>query len=298
MSKKRSLNDKPLWQHILIQMFLIFTLITVMFPIMWVVTISLDARNISRPMRIPFLDPEWWSSISLKPYINVLTSSKQAGNNVNFWTLFRNSVILAGGTSLLSISIGTSAAYSFSRFRFKGREAGLYGFIVLQMLPPTGTMAALYVLLNAVGLRTSHLGLIIAYSSGALPFAIWNMKGYMDTIPISLEEAAQIDGCTANQAFFRVMLPLATPALAITALFGFLNGWTEFALAWLLLENPKSFTLAMTLRALTAGDQAQRSVPWSEVMAFSVLLAIPVTVLFLFMQKYIVSGLTLGGVKG
>lgn len=293
MNKKIS----PVKQAV-IQVFLFFVLLSVLFPIFWVIAISLDARDISRPLTIPFFDPAWYANISLDAYIKVLTSAKQGGNEVTFFRLLFNSLLVSGGTSLLVVCVGTTAAYSFSHFRFRGRQSGLFAFIVLQMIPPVGTLTPLYVLLNSVGLRNSHIGLMIAYASLGLPFAIWNMKGYMDTIPTSLQEAAMIDGCTPFQAFLRVVLPLAVPALAITGLFGFITGWTEFAMAWLLLENPGSFTLAMILRGLTRSGGAQRAVPWSQVMAFSMLLAIPVTALFLYLQKYIVSGLTLGGDKG
>lgn len=293
MSEKRSW-----WSHLLIQLFLLLVLISVLFPILWMVAISLDSRNISRPTQLPFLDPQWWANISLEPYIAVLTSPKQGGNDVTYPTLLKNSLIAAGGTSLLAVAVGTSAAYAFSRFRFPGREAGLMGFIVIQMIPAVGTMAPLFVLLTALGIRNTLVpGLVIAYAATTLPFAIWNMKGYMDTIPGELEQAALIDGCGPTQAFIRVILPLVLPALAITVLFGFAAGWTEFALAWLMLENPQNFTLAMVLRAMTSGG-ATRSVPWSQVMAFSVLLAIPPTILFLALQRYIVSGLTAGAVKG
>ncbi|MCG8573055.1 MAG: hypothetical protein MJB14_23225, partial [Spirochaetes bacterium] len=124
MSKKRSLGSQ-----IAIQIFLIFVLITVLFPILWVIAISLDARNISRPLKIPFLDPEWYANISIKPFINVLTNTQQGGNNVSYFRLLLNSLIAAGGTSFIVVSIATTAAYAFSHFRFPGRKAGLMTFI-------------------------------------------------------------------------------------------------------------------------------------------------------------------------
>lgn len=135
---------------------------------------------------------------------------------------------------------------------------------------------------------------MIAYASTALPFAIWNLKDYFDTIPKELEEAALIDGASVSRTFFSVILPLSVPALAVTVLFSFMTGWTEFILAWTFLEAPSRFTLAMALRSM----QGQFSTPWSEFAAMSILMTIPILILFFAFQRYIVSGLTVGGVKG
>jgi arabinogalactan oligomer/maltooligosaccharide transport system permease protein len=147
----------------------------------------------------------------------------------------------------------------------------------------------------ADSLRNSLLGVGLAITSGALPFAIWNLKGYLDTIPVDLEEAARIDGASYNQTFLRIILPLATPALAVTGFLGFLSGWTEFALSWQFLTNPKDFTLAMSLWNMTG--QYADSTPWSAFAAMSLLVAAPVAIVYLLLQKYIIGGLTIGSVK-
>ena len=218
---------------------------------------------------------------------------------MTFGKLIANSLLVALGTSVLSVALGSSAAYAFSRFRFIGRQAGMLGFIVLMMLPTTATLAPLYVLLslikvNGEPLRATLFGLMIAYGSSTLPFAIWNLKGYFDTIPKELEEAALIDGCSVTTAFFRIIMPLSVPALAITVLFSFMSGWTEFILAWTFLENPARFTLAMALRSM----QGEYSTPWSDFSAMSILMSIPILIIFYVFQRYMVSGLTVGGVKG
>jgi ABC-type glycerol-3-phosphate transport system permease component len=133
---------------------------------------------------------------------------------------------VSAGTALGAVVIGTSAAYAFSRLKFPGREIGMLGFVLVLMIPPGGTLAPLFVLLNAIGLRTTLWGLAIAFTSTALPFAIWNMKGFIDSLPYDLEEAAQIDGCTRTQGVIKVILPLSVPGMAVTAMWGFLTGWS------------------------------------------------------------------------
>ncbi|MCL5611648.1 MAG: ABC transporter permease subunit [Chloroflexi bacterium] len=189
--------------------------------------------------------------------------------------------------------------------RFVGREALMVAVLTVLMLPAIATLPALFVLLNKVqvtiggtvfNLRNSLLGVGLAVLSGSLPFAIWNMKGYLDTIPKELEEAALIDGCTPNSAFFLVTLPLSTPVLAVTFFLGFMSTWTEFATSWLFLTNPKDFTLMMALYNMVG--QYSNTTPWSHFAAMSIMIALPVTIVYLFVQRYFVGGLAIGGVKG
>lgn len=278
-------------QQIISQILCLLVLAIVLFPILWIISMSIDPRNISRPSSL--IPP----GASLNAYQQVL--SKPTPNPVSFLELARNSALLAIGVSVVSVALGTSAAYAFSRFRFPGREAGMLGFVLVLMLPGVATLAALFVMLNITigpSLRNSLIGVGIAMVAGALPFAIWNMKGFIDTIPHELEEAAYIDGANLNQTFAQVMLPLALPGLAVTALFGFMSGWTEFALSWQFISNPDWFTLTMALYGMQG--QYASNTPWSQFAAMSILVAIPVVLVFFGMQRYIVSGLTIGGVKG
>jgi arabinogalactan oligomer/maltooligosaccharide transport system permease protein len=273
------------------QLIAILVLIAVLFPVVWIVSMSLDPRNISRPTSL--IPP----AVSLKAYLTVI--QKPSGNPVTFLELLRNSTLLSVSVAVLTVLIGTSAAYAFSRFRFPGRAAGMLGFILVQMMPSVATIAALFVLLNLVlgpDLRNSIVGVGFAMIAGALPFAIWNMKGFVDTIPKELEEAATIDGASPNQTFFLIMLPLALPGLAVTALFGFMSGWTEFVLSWQFISNPKWFTLTMALYGMQG--QYAANTPWSQFAAMSVIVSIPIIVVFFALQKYLVGGLTIGGVKG
>jgi len=288
----------PLGKQLLLQAILLLIAFIVVFPILWVFSMSLDPRGL-RPLTLTLVP----QNASLDAYAAVI--DKPTNNPVTFWTLARNSFLLASSVSLASVIVGVFAAYAFSRFKFTGRQFLMLAIIVVLMLPSVATLAPLFVLLNKVvinfgginfNLRNSLLGVGLAMLSGALPFAIWNLKGYIDTIPKDLEEAAMIDGASPNQTFFRIILPLAVPALAVTAFLGFLTGWTEFAISWQFLTNPQDFTLAMALWNMT-GQYADNT-PWSKFSAMAILVALPVAAVYLALQKYIVGGLTVGGVKG
>ncbi len=296
-------RSSEIWHQIWKQLFLLLVTATVLFPILWIFSMALDPRNIDKPLSLTLIPPgaslAAFKRVLFQPFTQLCTDSSNVATCMTFGRLLGNSLLVALGTSVISVALGSSAAYAFSRFRFIGRQAGMLGFIVLLMLPSTATLAPLYVLLSLVKingepLRATLFGLMIAYGSSTLPFAIWNLKGYFDTIPKELEEAALIDGCSVTSSFVRIILPLSVPALAITILFSFMSGWTEFILAWTFLENPSRFTLAMALRSM----QGQYSTPWSDFSAMSILMSLPILLIFYLFQRYIVSGLTVGGVKG
>jgi len=290
-----------LGSQLLSQLFLLIIAATVFYPILWVVSMSFDPRDISRPTELR-LNP-FSGGLSLKAYQDVI--EKPTPNPVSLPQLMFNSFRLATGTGIASVFVGVFASYAFSRLRFKGRQVLMLAVLAVLMLPSIATLPALFVLLNKIqigagsnifNLRNSLLGVGMAILSGSLPFAIWNMKGYLDTIPRELEEAALIDGCTPNSAFIRVTLPLSTPVLAVTFFLGFMSTWTEFATSWLFLTNPKDFTLMMALFNMVG--QYADSTPWSHFAAMSILIALPVVVIYLFVQRWFVGGLAIGGVKG
>ncbi len=276
-------------KHLYVHAYIIFWIAIAIFPVVWIVSMALNPINVQKPTTLNLIP----KNATLQSFIAVLVRPYEAAN-VSFIKLLFNSLFVAGGTALFSVAVGASAAYAFSRFKFPGRQAGMIGFLLVFMLPTTATLAPLFVILTLLHIRNTLWGLIFAYASGAIPFAVWNLKGYFDTVPKDLEEAALIDGCNRNQAFIKVILPLSLPSLAVTFLFGFINGWMEWMFAWTFLTKPTNFTLAMTLYNM----QGQWNTPWSNFAAFSIIISVPVLIIWFLLQKYIVSGLTLGGVKG
>ncbi|RME36140.1 MAG: ABC transporter permease subunit [Thermoflexia bacterium] len=297
------IKHKEILRQVALQLFLLAVTAFVLFPILWIFSLALDPRNIDKPLELRLIPPgaslNSFRKILVEPFRLLCKNPSDVSTCMTFPRLLGNSLLVSLGTSVIAVILGASAAYAFSRFQFIGRQAGMLGFIVLIMLPASATLAPLYVLLTQIKvggepLRATLPGLMVAYGSGALPFAIWNLKGYFDTVPRELEEAAIIDGANQFQVFYRIIMPLSTPALAVTILFSFMSGWTEFILAWTFLENPSRFTLAMALRAM----QGQFATPWSEFAALSILMSIPVVAIFFGLQRFIVSGLSMGAVKG
>jgi len=260
----------------------------------WILAMSLDPRDITRP------DSLFPPGASLDAYAKVI--AQPTLNPVSFFRLAINSLVIAVLISGASVTIGAFAAYAFSRMQFRGRQFFMLLILAVLMLPAVAALAPLFVMLGkfqfgTFNLRASLFGVALAVTASQLPFAIWNIKGYLDTIPKELEEAATVDGAGRFQAFRYVILPLATPVLAVTAFFGFIAGWTEFQFSWLfLIGDTNNWTLAMTLNGMVG--QYAASTPWSQFSAFAILVALPVMVVYMFLQRYIVSGLAVGGVKG
>jgi arabinogalactan oligomer/maltooligosaccharide transport system permease protein len=205
-----------------------------------------------------------------------------------------NSVQVSAAVTVIGAGLAATAGYAFSRFKFRGRNGSMIAILTTQMFPATMLLLPLFILLIKIRAYDNYLGLIIAYSATALPFTIWQMKGFYDTIPISLEEAAIIDGCSRLGVFWRIVLPLAAPALVINALFSFMAAWSEYLVAAVIIQDQKLFTLPLGLKMF----QSNMEVAWGLYSAGAVIVSIPVVLLFLFLSRWLISGLTLGSVKG
>ena len=205
-----------------------------------------------------------------------------------------NSLLITLATSFIGVSLASTAAYAFSRFRFPGKKAGLILLLSSQMIPAGMLILPLFLMIMKLKLMNTYLGMIIAYSVSSLPFSIWILKGYYDTIPRSLEEAALVDGTSQVGAFWRIILPLSTPALSIAFLFNFTTAWNEYLVARVVLFSAKQYTWTLGLFEL----QGQYITQWGMFAAGSMLVTIPVLAVFLYSSKWLISGLTLGSVKG
>ncbi len=253
-----------------------------LFPVLRVVSISLRPGNKLLSTSLALI-PE---DASFDAYVQLFTDEP-------FLIWLRNSALLAVTATLIGLVFASTAGYAFSRFRFPGRKIGLSSVLTTQMFPATMLLLPLFVLLARLHLVNTFIGLGVIYVSTALPFSIWLMKGYYDTIPASLEEAAMIDGAGRWYAFWRIIVPLAAPALVITALFSFMNAWTDYIVAAQILQDERMFTLPVGLKSF----QSNMTTEWGLYAAAALLVSIPVVALFLFLNRWLVSGLTLGGVK-
>ncbi|MEY4071196.1 MAG: Trehalose transport system permease protein SugB [Candidatus Eisenbacteria bacterium] len=269
--------------RVLVHAFLVLFTFATVYPILQIVTVSL------RPN-----DQLYSTSLALIPEGATLEAYRVMLFEKPFLRWLLNSFVVSAAVTVFGVVLASTAAYALSRFRFRGRQAVLSTFLLTQMFPATMTMLPLYVMLRALGLLDQFAGLALAYTATALPFCVWTMRGYYETIPVELEQAALLDGCTPWQAFTKVTLPLAAPALAITALFSFMAAWSEFMVARIVISRQSLYTLPLGLESLAGQFQTE----WANYAAGSLIVCVPVMVLFVVLNRAIVSGLSLGSVKG
>jgi arabinogalactan oligomer / maltooligosaccharide transport system permease protein len=273
-----------------------FTLFAI-YPILWVLTLAFSGGQSLMVVDLP-ADPgvldrvrsvlPWPKTVSLANFTDVWT-------NEPFGRWLLNSAIVAGATTVLGVFLACTAAYAFSRFRFPGRQPGMMMFLVSQMFPGTLMMVPLFIIIvKWLHLGNTYTGLVIVYAVTAIPFCVWMLKGYFDTIPLEIEESAVMDGASPATIFFRIILPLAKPAVAVTALFSFMTGWNEFILASIFMDEEVAYTAPVGLRFFVGGFSSQ----WGYFAAGSIIVSLPVVALFFYLQKYLIAGLTAGGVKG
>ena len=283
-----SLHRKKKLRHFLIHsalhVFFVLLCFATLVPIMYALSVSLNAENSLLSSDFRFIPKEF----TLNNYKAVFTEQP-----VMLW--FKNSMILAVCTVLISLGAAIPAAYVFSRKRFPGRGAILEILLLLYSFPSVLSMFAIYKLLSPMGLVNSRVGLIFVYTGTMAVFGLWNMKGYFDTIPIEIEEAASIDGASNLQLVTRIVLPLAKPSILVTAVMILIYVWNEYLFAITFMTGADKYTLAAGLYSLQA---TEISGSWPVFAAASLVVSAPILIIFFAVQRHMTSGLTAGGVKG
>ena len=270
-------------ETLFIFLFLVLFTLATLYPALNIIGISLRTDDAFQSRSLAL----WTSESSFRSYVTLVLKT-------DFLTWMKNSFLVSFVVTLTGVVLASTSGYALSRFNFMGRRAVLSSLLMTQMFPATMLLLPFFILLAKLKLINSYLGLIIIYSSTALPFCIWQMKGYYDTIPDALEEAARIDGCSRFSAFTKVILPVSAPALVITALFSFMASWSEYVVAAIVLQDPGLYTLPLGLKSF----QASLSTQWGLYAAGAVVVSIPVMILFISLSRFLVSGLTVGSVKG
>ena len=282
--KQFSRKNKSRLEVALIYLALAVMFIIIAYPLIWAVAMSM---NSSTNLYSASLSPENWS---LDNYEWLFTNPRS-----DYLLWYRNTLFVSSVVTVLTTILVLFTAYAFSRYRFRGRTYGLYAFLLLQMFPVLMAMVALYILLNTIGLLDNLWGLIIIYVGGNIPMNSFLVKGYLDTLPKSLDESAKMDGAGHFRIFFQILLPLAKPIISVVALFNFMAPFMDFILPRIVLRSPENFTLALGLYNFV---NAQFSNNFSRFAAGAVLVAIPIATVYLFLQKYLISGLASGATKG
>ncbi|NOC47652.1 MULTISPECIES: carbohydrate ABC transporter permease [unclassified Ruegeria] len=268
-----------------IGLFLIMSIICI--PGLWIVL------NSFRPtVEIMAKPPVWTPSFTLDHYRAMFGGAGEGG--VPVFSYFRNSLIVSVVSTFIAILIGMSGGYAFARYRFKGKSGYFVGLMLFRAVPGVALSLPLFIVFARVGIIDTHFGLILAYVAMNVPFTIWLTDGFFRQIPKELHEAAEIDGCTRWQAFWRVEFPVARSGVASAAIFAFLTSWNEFALASQLTRSVGSKTMPVGLLDFTA----EFTINWGGMCALAVLMIVPALVLTFIVQKHLIAGLTFGGVKG
>ncbi len=283
------------WRHLVA----ILAICIALFPVVYIVSSAFNADNNLSDAQVFPSDPTLHNFSALLH--NDVIANTGAQQDVPYPRWFLNSMLIAGLTALATTMLGALAAYAFSRFRFKGRRMGMMSLLLIQMFPQFVAVAAIYLIVYNLGGIFPAIGLdklaavVIVYLGGAMGVQAWLMKGFFDTIPAELDESARVDGATAAQIFWGVVLPLAAPVLAVVALISFVFTLNEFVIASALLQSTNHLTLPVGMYHLIS-DQYDKT--WGPFTAGALLAALPVSILFMFLQRWIVSGLTAGSVKG
>ena len=282
MSKPRPRGHRSPLASIGVHATLLLTTFIAIFPVVWIAFTSIKPKD--KLGSLALIDEP-----TLENYRNLLT-------NTDFLIWFRNSVVVATFTMIFGVAMAATAGYAISRYNFPGKRSLMWTFLVTQMFPVAILIVPIYAIMSRLGLINTHASLVIAYCTVAVPFCTWMLRGYFDTIPRDLDEAASVDGLGPYGTFWRVVLPLARPGLAVTMFYTFLTAWGEVAYASAFINTNDKFTLAYGLQTFVPRPP---SLPlWELMTPAAILIVIPAGIVFFFAQKHLVAGLTAGGTKG
>ena len=285
MLSKEKLSNRGRGKRALAYILLIAVCVIIIYPLLWTIGASFNPGNSLVSTSIIPKNP------TNEHYVKLFAGE----GNLFYKQWYLNSLKISVFTMLLSLISVSFTAYAFSRFRFKGRKNGLTLFMLFQMIPQFSALTAIFVLGQMLGLINSHWLLILIYVGGQIPMNSYLLKGYMDTIPMDLDESARIDGASRTRIFWQIIIPLSRPMLAVVAMNGFTGPLGDFALSSVILRNPESYTLPIGLYKLVS-DKMGAS--YTTFAAGAILISIPIVIVFLSLQKHFVSSLTAGGTKG
>jgi arabinogalactan oligomer/maltooligosaccharide transport system permease protein len=283
--KRLKRSDRSVLASVGLHAALVIASVIAVFPVFWVLVTSFkpDARAVETT-------PKLFNESSLDNYTRILSGEKGA-----FLTWFGNSVLIALLTTVIAVFLSATTGYAASRFRFPGKRSLLMSFLVVQMFPFAVLIVPLYNILIALGLQGTSIGLVLVYCTTAVPFCTYMLKGYFDTIPTDIDEAGRVDGLSPFGVFWRLVMPLAKPGLAVTSFYAFLTAWGEVAFASAFLSAAdNSKTLAVGLQVFVQQNRTE----WGHLAAASILVAIPAVIVFYLVQRFLVTGLSSGAVKG
>jgi len=284
--KRRAGRRRKWYVSLLLHGTLIVACVIAVFPVFWILISSFKPQQeIEGSISLSILPHHW----QISNYTHVLTD-----NDHIFLTWFGNSIVVALFTTVIGLFLAATAAYAFSRYRFPGYRPALTAFLITQMFPAAILIVPIYNIILHLGLLNQKTGIVLAYCTIAVPFCVWMLKGYFDTIPVSIEEAGRIDGLTPFGTFWRIVIPLSLPGLAVTFFYSFITAWNEVAYASVLLVSDKSYTLPVGLQTYVFEFNQN----WEKLTAAAIIVSLPAIFVFLFAQRYLVAGLTRGGVKG
>ncbi|MGW0789674.1 sugar ABC transporter permease [Streptomyces sp. NPDC002911] len=278
--KVRKRGDRSPAASVALHLTLIIMSVIAVFPVLWVLLTSLKPAKFASTT-------DFFKETTFENYTNLIKDTE-------FLSWFGNSVIVAGLSTVIGVFVSATTGYAVSRFRFPGKRGLMWTLLVTQMFPVAVLIVPIYNIMSTMGLLNQPAGLVITYLTISVPFCAWMMKGFFDTIPREIDESGQVDGLTPFGTFWRLILPLAKPGLAVTAFYSFITAWGEVAYASAFMVGDENLTLAGGLQKFVNQYGAQ----WGPMTAASVLIAIPAALVFLFAQKHLVTGMSAGAVKG